>query len=62
LGSGVMLPSGDIITNYHLAAPGERYTVGRDKQAKPATLKAEVPARIFAYSRPRGWRLNLKVR
>ena len=33
LGSGVMLPSGDIITNYHVVKGGVRYTVGRDKQA-----------------------------
>jgi cytochrome c-type biogenesis protein CcmH/NrfG len=39
-GSGVMLPSGDIITNYHVAKGGVRYTVGRGKQAAPATLKA----------------------
>jgi len=39
LGSGVMLPSGDIITNYHVVKSGARYTVGRGKQAAPATLK-----------------------
>ncbi|MDP3181964.1 MAG: serine protease, partial [Desulfobaccales bacterium] len=40
LGSGVMLPSGDIITNYHLFKAGVRYTVGRGKKAVPATWKA----------------------
>jgi S1-C subfamily serine protease len=43
LGSGVMLPSGDVITNYHVVKSGARYTVGRGKQATPATLKAGDP-------------------
>lgn len=43
LGSGVMLPSGDIITNYHLFKAGGRYTVGRGKKAVPATLKSGDP-------------------
>jgi S1-C subfamily serine protease len=42
-GSGVMLPSGDIITNYHVVKEGVRYTEGRGKQAAPATLKAGDP-------------------
>ena len=42
-GSGVMLPSGDIITNHHVVKAGARYTVGRGKQAVPATLKAGDP-------------------
>ena len=29
LASGVMLPSGDIVTNYHVVKAGARYTVGR---------------------------------
>jgi len=43
LGSGVRLPSGDVITNYHVVKAGVRYTVGRGKQAAPATLKAGDP-------------------
>jgi len=43
LGSGVMLPSGDIITNYHVVKAGAIYTVGRGKQATPAILKAGDP-------------------
>jgi tetratricopeptide (TPR) repeat protein len=43
LGSGVMLPSGDIITNYHVVKSGARYTVGRGKQATLATLKTGDP-------------------
>ena len=43
LASGVMLPSGNIVTNYHVVKAGTRYTVGRGKQAKPATLKAGDP-------------------
>ncbi|MDP2046720.1 MAG: trypsin-like peptidase domain-containing protein, partial [Deltaproteobacteria bacterium] len=43
LGSGVMLPSGDVITNYHVVKAGVRYTVGRGKQGVPATVKAGDP-------------------
>ena len=39
-GSGVMLPSGDIITNYHVVDAGMRYTVGRGKHTVPASPKA----------------------
>jgi hypothetical protein len=43
LGSGVVLPSGEIITNYHVVKEGVRYTVGRSKHIVPATLKAGDP-------------------
>jgi hypothetical protein len=43
MGSGVRLPSGDVITNYHVVKTGVRYTVGQGKQAVPATLKAGDP-------------------
>jgi hypothetical protein len=43
LGSGVMLPSGDVITNYHVVKAGARYTVGQGKQGTPATVKAGDP-------------------
>jgi S1-C subfamily serine protease len=43
LGSGVMLPSGDVITNYHVVKAGVRYTVGLGKQGVPATLKTGDP-------------------
>jgi len=39
LGSGVRLPSGDIITNYHVVKAGGRYTVGQGTKAAAATLK-----------------------
>jgi hypothetical protein len=42
-GSGVMLPSGNIITNYHVVEAGVRYTVGRGKHIVPATLKGGDP-------------------
>ena len=42
-GSGVVLPSGDIITNFHVVKAGVRYTVGRGKHTVPATLKAGDP-------------------
>ena len=38
-----MLPSGDVITNYHVVKAGARYTVGRGKQGTPATVKAGDP-------------------
>jgi hypothetical protein len=43
LGSGVMLPSGDVITNYHVVKAGVRYMVGQGKKGMPATLKAGDP-------------------
>lgn len=43
LASGVMLPSGHIITNYHVVEAGVRYMVGRGAKAVPATLKAGDP-------------------
>jgi len=43
LGSGVRLPSGDVVTNYHVVKTGVRYTVGQGKQATPATVKAGDP-------------------
>ena len=43
LASGVMLPSGDIVTNYHVVKAGVRFTVGRGKQTTPATLKGGDP-------------------
>jgi S1-C subfamily serine protease len=43
LGSGVRLPSGDVITNYHVVKAGVRYTVGQGKQGTPATVKAGDP-------------------
>jgi Flp pilus assembly protein TadD len=43
LGSGVMLPSGDVITNYHVVKAGVRYTVGQGKQGMPASVKAGDP-------------------
>ncbi len=43
LGSGVMLPTGDIISNYHVVKAGVRYMVGRGKQGVFATLIAGDP-------------------
>jgi serine protease Do len=45
LGSGVMLPPGDVITNYHVVEAGVRYTVGRGKHIVPSTLKAGDPGK-----------------
>ena len=43
LGSGVMLPSGDIVTNYHVFKTGVRHTVVRGGKEVPATVKAGDP-------------------
>jgi S1-C subfamily serine protease len=43
LGSGVRLPSGDVITNYHVVKAGVRYMVGQGEKGVPATLKAFDP-------------------
>jgi len=43
LGSGVMLPSRDIITNFHVVKAGSQYTVEQDKKVKPATMKGGNP-------------------
>ena len=43
LASGVVLPSGDIVTNYHVIKAGIRYTVGRGEQVIPATLREGDP-------------------
>lgn len=43
MGSGVRLPSGDVVTNYHVVKAGVRYTVGQGKQGVPATVKAGDP-------------------
>jgi Tfp pilus assembly protein PilF len=43
LGSGVRLPSGDVITNFHVVKAGVRYMVGQGKQGLPATLKSGDP-------------------
>ncbi len=40
-GSGVLLPSGKIATNYHVVEGGASYQVGRYKQLVSATLYAE---------------------
>ena len=39
MASGVMLPSGDVITNYHVVKAGVRYMVGQGKKGVPATVK-----------------------
>jgi hypothetical protein len=43
LGSGVVLPSGDIVTNYHVFKSGVRHAVVREGKAVPATVKAGDP-------------------
>ena len=40
-GSGVLLPSGKIVTNCHVVEGGDSYQVGRGKQLVSATLYAE---------------------
>jgi serine protease Do len=43
LGSGVILSSDDIVTNYHVIKAGVKYTVGWGELAAPATLKSGDP-------------------
>ncbi|MFZ2087194.1 MAG: S1C family serine protease [Desulfobaccales bacterium] len=48
LGSGVVLPSGDIVTNYHVVKAGVRYTVGQRGQAMAAFLQRSNPEKDIA--------------
>jgi Flp pilus assembly protein TadD len=48
LGSGVLLPSGDIVTNYHVVKAGERYLVGQSGRSVPAFLQASNPDKDLA--------------
>jgi hypothetical protein len=41
--SGVMLPTGEVITNYHVVKTGVRYLVSQGKKGVPATVKAGDP-------------------
>lgn len=43
LGSGVALPSGEIVTNYHVVKTGVRYKVGQRGKTAPASLKGSNP-------------------
>ncbi len=48
LGSGVVLPSGQVATNHHVAAAGVRLKVGSKGRLVPATLVAADPERDLA--------------
>ncbi len=48
LGSGVVLPSGDIVTNYHVVKAGVRYMVGQRGKTAPAFLQGEDPDKDLA--------------
>ena len=48
LGSGVRLPDGDIITNYHVVKEGVRYKVALGKQVVSATIKGGDPGKDLA--------------
>ncbi len=48
LGSGVVLPSGNIVTNYHVVKAGVRYTVGQLGKAAPAFLQGNDPEKDLA--------------
>jgi tetratricopeptide (TPR) repeat protein len=43
LGSGVVLPSGDIVTNYHVIKGGVRYVVAQKGKTAPAFLQGKDP-------------------
>jgi hypothetical protein len=48
LGSGVVLPSGEVATNHHVATAGERLQVGAHGRYVPAFLLASDPERDLA--------------
>ncbi|MBW1992463.1 MAG: trypsin-like peptidase domain-containing protein, partial [Deltaproteobacteria bacterium] len=48
LGSGVVLPSGEVATNHHVAASGVRLRVGARGKSVAATLIASDPERDLA--------------
>ena len=48
LGSGVALPSGDIVTNYHVVKTGVRYMVGQKGKTAPAFLQGKDPDKDLA--------------
>jgi hypothetical protein len=48
MGSGVVLPSGDIVTNYHVVKAGGRYTVGQRGKTAPAFLQGSDPDKDLA--------------
>jgi Flp pilus assembly protein TadD len=47
-GSGVVLPSGNIVTNYHVVKDGTRLAVGQRGRAVPASLQASNPKKDLA--------------
>jgi tetratricopeptide (TPR) repeat protein len=47
-GSGVVLPSGNIVTNYHVVKAGTRLAVGQKGRAVPASLQASNPKKDLA--------------
>ena len=70
LGSGVVLPLGDIVTNYHVFKTGFRHAVVQGGKAVPATVKAGDPKKdLCILSAPGlavvparlGWASRLKV-
>jgi len=56
LGSGMVLPSGLVATNYHLAQAGGRLRVSTRGKSVAATLIASDPERDLASFTPWGWR------
>jgi tetratricopeptide (TPR) repeat protein len=48
LGSGVVLPSGDIVTNYHVVKTGVRYMVDQRGKTAAASLKGSDPDKDLA--------------
>jgi S1-C subfamily serine protease len=48
LGSGVVLPGGEVATNHHVAASGERLQVGAHGRYVPAFLLSSDPERDLA--------------
>jgi tetratricopeptide (TPR) repeat protein len=60
-GSGVLLPFGGIITNYHVIKAGAQYKVGQLGKAVPAYLQASNPDKDLALLRPEGLAVAIPV-
>jgi tetratricopeptide (TPR) repeat protein len=61
-GSGVLLPFGGIITNYHVIKAGKKYKVSQFGKAVPASLEASNPDKDLALLSPQGLDVTMPAR
>lgn len=61
-GSGVLLPLGGIITNYHVIKAGKKYKVSQFGKAVPASLEASNPDKDLALLSPQGLDVAMPAR